>query len=98
MAARSIQWSLESLDEREWGVILRPGPRPFLQPGAGGSIRFRCARCGLELRAEWIFCPECGSGIGWVRLGQVELQCGVCGEPLEEGWERCPGCTYPIDW
>ena len=95
---RSASRLLDDLDDRDWGVVLRPGPRPLLRAGPGTRVRFRCARCGAVLNPEWLFCSECGSGIGWVRLGKVELECGICGEPLEAGWERCPGCGYPIGW
>ncbi|MEM4729895.1 MAG: zinc ribbon domain-containing protein [Thermoplasmata archaeon] len=95
---RSSSRILDAPEERDWGVVVRPGPRPIPYPVKGGGFSFKCARCGIELLPEWLFCPDCGTGIGWVRLCKVELQCGICGEPLEPGWERCPACAYPVGW
>ena len=44
----------------------------------------RCPKCGAQGRANFAFCPQCGT--------QLAPACPVCKRNVEAGWQRCPYC------
>lgn len=43
-----------------------------------------CAKCGAQGRANFAFCPQCGT--------QLSPACPACKRNVEAGWQRCPYC------
>ncbi len=50
-----------------------------------------CKRCGAELDADDIFCPECGMKVTAAR------ECPYCGNALEADDQFCPGCGKAVE-
>jgi hypothetical protein len=43
-----------------------------------------CPKCGTTMRAGFVFCPACGTG--------VTQTCPECRHAVEPVWSHCPGC------
>ena len=98
MAASSRRKGSRGSGDIMTGIVLRAGPRPTVDLDFEGNAHFSCARCGAAVSSDMLFCPDCHTGIGWVRPSCQEYRCGGCGEPLERQWKFCPSCTCEIDW
>lgn len=51
------------------------------------SLSMACVGCGIEIQADFAFCPRCGR--------QQALRCAGCGFACEPGFAFCPRCGAP---
>lgn len=48
------------------------------------GVTFLCPQCSLQVREDWIFCPECQA--------QLQSVCSYCNQNIRIDWKACAYC------
>jgi RNA polymerase subunit RPABC4/transcription elongation factor Spt4 len=48
----------------------------------------RCPRCGIMVKAGFVFCPHCGASL--------QPSCPNCGHAVQLDWANCPQCGQKL--
>ncbi len=63
------------------------------RPTPKKEIKSHCTQCGKELKPDFRFCPDCGTGIKNIsRVLDPHKVCASCKIPFEDQDKFCGGC------